>query len=119
MIHGVPRPCLACGKLTHFGSRCESCSGERERRRSRERGQRHYTWEYRVRAKAVREAADACWICGEGARLNDPWTADHLIPGDASPGAVLLPAHRSCNSRRGARPVGDGGRDPGWAENSA
>lgn len=45
-----------------------------------------------------------CWICGEGDREGDPFTADHVIPAVRQPRdeeAVLLAAHRSCNSRRG------------------
>ena len=52
----------------------------------------------------MRDAANAdpscvCWLCHEPARMGDPWTADHVTPGD--PDSILLPAHRSCNSRRG------------------
>ena len=101
MIPGVKRPCLGCGVLTGDGSYCQPCAAEMERVRSRERGPRHYTGDYRKRAKEVRENAEACWLCGEGARSDDPWTADHLVPGE--PTSPLLPAHRSCNSRRGNR----------------
>jgi hypothetical protein len=38
-------------------------------------------------------------LCGGGARPNDPWQADHVIPGDAD--SPLAPAHRSCNAARG------------------
>jgi 5-methylcytosine-specific restriction protein A len=103
MIAGVPRPCLRCGTLTQSGSLCPDHAAQAERERSKRRGARHYDATYRRRAKAVRESAVVCWICGEGARAGDPWTADHVIPGDASPSTPLLPAHRSCNSRRGNR----------------
>jgi hypothetical protein len=33
-------------------------------------------------------------------RINDPFQADHVVPQDASPDAILLPIHRSCNIRR-------------------
>ena len=57
---------------------------------------------YAARARAVRETATRCWICGEGARPDDPWQADHVLPA-ADYGGVgpLAPAHRSCNIRRG------------------
>ena len=97
----MKRVCLRCGILTDHGSYCQACSMEAERIRSKERGSRHYTGDYRARAKVVRETATECHICHEGARPSDPWTADHLIPGD--PDSPLLPAHRSCNSRRGNR----------------
>ena len=102
MIPGVKRPCLRCGALSDNGSTCPACAATAERIRSRSRGTRHYTTEYRKRAKAVRDSAIVCWLCGQGARIGDPWTADHVIPGDSTPGTPLLPAHRSCNARRGA-----------------
>jgi len=101
MIPGVRRVCVRCGVLTLHGSVCEPCEQERERIRSRKRGTRHYTTEYRKRAAQVRATAVTCWLCGDGARANDPWTADHVVPGD--PDSPLAPAHRSCNSRRGNR----------------
>lgn len=101
MIPGVKRPCLRCGTPTLNGSLCEGHALEAERVRSKERGARHYVGNYRTRAKAVRESAVVCWICGEGARVGDPFTADHLVPGDSSPSTPLAAAHRSCNSRRG------------------
>lgn len=36
-----------------------------------------------------------------GPRRGDPWEADHVAAGD--PDSPLLPAHRSCNRRRGAQ----------------
>jgi hypothetical protein len=101
MIPGVKRPCLRCGVATLNGSLCAEHAAIAERERSKARGARHYTGNYRARAKAVRDNATVCWICHEGARAGDPWTADHVVPGDASPSSPLLPAHRSCNSRRG------------------
>jgi len=62
-----------------------------------------YLGDYKRRAKAVREQAVNCHICGDPARLNDPWTADHIIAGD--PNSPLAPAHRSCNERRGNKPL--------------
>lgn len=103
MIAGVKRPCVTCGTLTEGLTYCEPCRLERERKRSARRGRRHYTGDYARRARAVRESASQCWICGEGARPDDPWTADHVLPGD--PASPLLPAHRSCNSRRGSRSI--------------
>jgi hypothetical protein len=103
MIPGVKRACLKCGVLTLHGSWCAECLAKAERIRSRKRGTRHYTGDYRKRAAAVRANAVECWICHEGARPGDPWTADHLFPGD--PASALLAAHRSCNSARGDRPA--------------
>jgi hypothetical protein len=102
MIDGVRRPCLQCGKLTTNRIRCEPCRIELNRKIEANRDQskrQHYGGDYRRRAKLVREAATHCWICGETARSNDPWQADHVVPGEIN--SPLLPAHRSCNIRRG------------------
>jgi hypothetical protein len=80
------RPCLGCGDLIPSGSRCPACSVDR------------YSGDYAARAKVVREGATACWLCGEGSRRDDPWQADHMT---SSPDSPLMPAHRSCNARRG------------------
>ena len=102
MITGVRRPCLSCGKLTTGRSRCEPCEVLNLRRIDANRDQskrQHYSGDYRKRAKLVREAATHCWICGETARPNDPWQADHVVAGEIN--SPLLPAHRSCNIKRG------------------
>lgn len=65
----------------------------------------HYKGDYRKRAKIVRETATNCWLCGEGYRPNDPFQADHVRPGD--PNSLLMPAHASCNARRGNKPLPD------------
>jgi 5-methylcytosine-specific restriction endonuclease McrA len=62
-----------------------------------------YSGDYKRRAKAVRQSAVNCHICGDPARINDPWTADHIIAGDRN--SPLAPAHRSCNERRGNKPL--------------
>ena len=94
--------CLDCRALTANGSRCESCEGKRQAYRNASRP--HYRGDYARRARKVRDAAAAdpstmCWLCGEPARADDPWTADHVVPGE--PSSPLMPAHRSCNSARG------------------
>ena len=44
-----------------------------------------------------------CHLCGRPAIKGDPLTWDHLIPvSKGGAGKGVLPAHRSCNSRRGA-----------------
>jgi len=97
------RPCLDCGVLTNKSNRCETHQREYQARLdSRKVGKReHYKGNYSKRAKVVRDNAMLCWLCNEGARPNDPWTADHIFPGNIE--SPLLPAHRSCNSRRGNR----------------
>ena len=94
----ISRPCLNCRNLTTNPRRCADCQTTYNRLHPKPK-RPHYSGNYQARAKAVRESAQYCWICLEGARVGDPWTADHVIPGDSD--SPLLPAHRSCNSRRG------------------
>ena len=96
----IPRPCIVCGQLTTNQSRCEQHRIQLDNARYKRRGPRpHYQGDYAKRAAQVRRNATTCWLCGDTARTDDPWTADHLLPSD--PDSPLLPAHRSCNSRRG------------------
>jgi 5-methylcytosine-specific restriction protein A len=96
----VKRPCLSCGVLT-TGSRCGPCSRAQDRRRGTTAERFGPGWARISRAVIARDEG-ICHICGEpGAG-----TADHLVPrslgGDNDP-SLLAAAHRSCNSRRGAR----------------
>lgn len=91
--------CLDCSRMTPRRTRCAECEARRNRERDARRTHRHGS--YQAQARRVRESASVCWICGKGARLGDPFTADHVLP--ANPDSILLPAHRSCNSRRGDR----------------
>ena len=95
------RPCLDCGLLTNKSNRCELHQAQYQARLdARKIGKReHYKGDYSKKAKIVRETATECWICHEGFRPYDPWTADHYFPGQAD--SPLLAAHRSCNSSRG------------------
>jgi hypothetical protein len=83
------RPCLNCRRLTRAGSRCEDCEKKHAKL---------YDYEYRQQAKLIRESATLCHICGQAARPDDPWTADHIRPGDKT--SPLAAAHRSCNTRK-------------------
>ena len=67
---------------------------------------------YRRKAAKLRRNSTTCWICGDAIDITldhkDPmsWTADHLDPlanGGHALGEIK-PAHRRCNSSRGARP---------------
>jgi hypothetical protein len=93
----IMRTCLDCRSLSANGSRCQTCTGRREAGRAA--GRAHYRGDYRKRAAEVRATATICWLCGDGVRVDDPWTADHVDPGN--PDSILLAAHRSCNSARG------------------
>lgn len=60
------------------------------------------SWGYRKARAALLARSTTCWICGrEGAD-----TADHVVPlidgGHPTSLLNMRPAHRSCNSRRGA-----------------
>jgi hypothetical protein len=99
------KPCLDCGKLS-LESRCETHRKRVEQLRDVRRAahkSNYYNTSYRRRAKAVRDTAIVCHICGDGARANDPWQADHLQPGN--PDSALAAAHRSCNASRGNKPL--------------
>ena len=95
------KPCLNCGVLVLGASRCEPCAAKHanivDSRRDKSK-RAIYAGNYSTRAKAIRENASVCWLCGEGARPTDPWQADHVVPDD--PDSPLAPAHRSCNIKR-------------------
>ena len=102
------RPCLDCGQLTTNKSRCDEHQKRIDdlmnaRRSQVKRATGQYSGDYRKRAKEVRDTATVCHLCGEGPRVNDPWQADHIIPSD--PYSPLAAAHRSCNARRGNKPL--------------
>lgn len=102
------RPCLDCGELTSNKSRCDRHQKRIDdlmnaRRQEVKRLSGAYSGDYRKRAKEVRDNASICHLCGEGPRVNDPWEADHIYPGVAD--SPLAPAHRSCNQRRGNKPL--------------
>lgn len=103
-----PRPCSTCGKLTRGANKCDKHMAEmmavvEAKRRLRKQNSGQYSGDYRKRAKVVRDNAVICHICKEGFRLGDPWQADHLLPGN--PVSPLAPAHRSCNAKRGNKPI--------------
>ena len=104
-----PKPCLVCGALTKGLNRCDAHQAEWQAienirvKEMKARKPRLYTAEYQKQAKIIRETALFCHLCKEPARPNDPWTADHLKAGDSN--SPLAAAHRSCNSRRGNKPL--------------
>lgn len=99
MGRAFPIPCLDCGALTTENTRCTKHQSIYDMKQQAKKDRSHYKGDYSKRAKEVRDNATICWICGNGPMINDPWTADHYYPG--VPDSPLLPAHRSCNSRRG------------------
>lgn len=99
------KPCLDCGQLS-YESRCPAHTQRMEQLRDLRRAGKKkmlYNSEYRKQAAYVRATAITCHICGDGARREDPWQADHLIAGD--PNSPLAAAHRSCNAKRGDKPL--------------
>ena len=99
------KPCLDCGKLS-LETRCEVHSKRVEQLRDVRRAEKKkvlYNSRYRKEAAYVRATAIVCHICGDGARMSDPWQADHLDPGN--PDSPLAAAHRSCNAKRGDKPL--------------
>jgi hypothetical protein len=105
-----PKPCLDCGVLTSGGNRCDEHehlvqSLHNAKRAAIKKLTGQYSGDYRKRAKLVRETALECHLCGGGARFDDPWVADHANPAEFGSDAVLLPAHKSCNEKRGNKPL--------------
>lgn len=99
------KPCLDCGKLS-LETRCEVHSKRVEQLRDVRRAEKKkvlYNSRYRKEAAYVRATAIVCHICGDGARMSDPWQADHLDAGN--PDSPLAAAHRSCNAKRGDKPL--------------
>lgn len=65
--------------------------------------------EYRRRAAELRRVGDVvCWLCGRPPTPGDPLTLDHVVAVTAGGGndpANLRPAHRRCNTLKGAGPA--------------
>jgi hypothetical protein len=102
-----PKPCLICNALsletlcpTHL-AQVKQLHDIRRQQVKKATGQ--YSGDYRKRAKQIRDTAIVCHLCGEGARYNDPWEADHIDP--ANPMSELKAAHASCNRSRGNKPL--------------
>jgi hypothetical protein len=105
-----PKPCLDCGELTSGSNRCvehqnlvDNLHNAKRAAVKKQTGQ--YSGDYRKRAKLVRETALVCHLCNRGSRFSDSWVADHANPGEAGDNALLLPAHKSCNEKRGNKPL--------------
>lgn len=84
-------------------------------RTEKRRNPAYWDHSYRKRTAELKRRVKAnglpCWLCGRGIDTDLPWThamsftADHVQP-LAHGGKVLgelRPAHRSCNSSRGAK----------------
>lgn len=99
----VKRPCLTCGRPTTATYCPEHAPRRHDGKTTTERGLGH---DYRKVAERVLAEETLCWMDGLPARDDDPLTVDHLVPrsqGGTHERGNLRAAHRSCNSRRGAR----------------
>ncbi len=105
---GIRQPCMDCGAPAD-GTRCPRHTAQHTQQKNRlqttrRQGGRGYGPGWKQRAALVRATATLCHICGQPARPNDPWQADHIIPvqhgGTNGPVAA---AHRSCNIAKGNR----------------
>ena len=108
-ISKFPKPCRICGVLSPEPlcepHRAQAKAIHEARRSQRKATTGQYGGDYARRARAVRENAIACHLCGEGKKENDPFEADHVIPASSGDTGQLLPAHRSCNRRRSNKPL--------------
>lgn len=94
------------------GYRCPPCQAIATKRRNTDppgrpsAAQRGYGADWRRVSAKVIAGATACHWCGGEFTKADPATADHVIPkarGGTNDEQNLVPAHRSCNSRRAAQ----------------
>ena len=96
-------PCLTCGTPTR-GTRCPACDAPRIAANLARVDRTHYKGNYATRRRQLMATSpEICWLCGEGPRPRDPWSADHVHPGD--PNSELRRAHLSCNQSRNNRPT--------------
>lgn len=101
--HHRASPGERCGALIRGGTRCERHEVAYQAWRNAGRGDQ-YGAEYKAERRRVLRDATVCAICHKPPTRRDPLTADHIVPGAHGGGATdnLRPAHRSCNSARGA-----------------
>ena len=109
----LPRPCLTCNRLHRDkGDYCAACRADHDRKREANpnriaKKRMMYGGDYPARrASMVTETINQnlpCHICKKHFATAADITADHLIPGN--PNSPLAPAHKSCNSSRGNKPL--------------
>ena len=101
---GFAKPCLDCGQLTRIGNRCEKHQIIADANYQGAKAARaHYKGNYKTRAKAVRDNAIVCWLCGELFTDRSQIQADHVEP--SNPDSILMPAHAICNAKRGNKSI--------------
>jgi 5-methylcytosine-specific restriction enzyme A len=93
-------------------TKCQPCQEQARIRKNTDppgrptAAQRGYGNEWRKVSAQVTAGATACHWCEGEFTEADPATADHLVPlarGGTNDLANLVPAHRTCNSRRGGQ----------------
>lgn len=98
----LPRPCLGCGGVIRSGSYCARCDPQGRRGTTSQRFGPAWA---RISREVIERDGGICHLCG----LPGADTADHLVPrmgrhqAEAADKRLLAAAHRSCNSRKGAR----------------
>ena len=100
------KPCLKCGKLGEPGiAYCTLHETERIKRINDAKNARplYRSAAYRQARKIIKDTATHCHLCGQAFTNREEITADHIIAGN--PASPLAPAHRSCNSSRGNKPI--------------
>lgn len=100
------KPCLTCGKLGEPGvAYCVEHEAERRRKINWTKNQRtlYKSPEYRRARQHIKDTATHCHLCGQAFTNRNEITADHILAGD--PTSPLAPAHRTCNSSRGNKPI--------------
>jgi 5-methylcytosine-specific restriction endonuclease McrA len=105
-----PKPCIECGTLS-LDNRCpthQQALNERQaiRRTIVKQTTGQYSGNYQRLAKIIRQTTIICAICGDGARHNDPWQADHINP--STPVETLdqlQGVHASCNRTKSNKPT--------------
>jgi hypothetical protein len=104
-----PRPCLICNQLTSLGNYCVIHKQQRDQMEATRQATRRKTrtlyrsTQYRTAALHIKNTATHCHLCGQAFNNREEITADHLEAGN--PNSALAPAHRSCNSARGNKPL--------------
>ena len=104
---GFSRPCLKCGVLTQ-GSYCPDHRRKTQESKSPRRQLKKqflYGGDYQKKKKILMGTpGGVCHLCGGGETPSDPWEADHINP-EQGHYSALAKAHRSCNRKRGNKPI--------------
>lgn len=94
-MNHFPKPCIKCGTLTKLGSYCNQHLQQKQGLYNNAR--------YRKHREYIRATATHCHICKQPFTDRKQISADHIEPGNLE--SPLLPAHISCNSKRGDKPL--------------